>query len=201
MTTHPSNHQRFGDPLAAKICWSPLNKGGSGGRTRKLVFRGTHKIEFSPTALGLFFPVLFFVAGIFLIHAAIRSSSPFTIGGLIFGIVTLGVGGVFLYFVMTKSVFDKASGVFYKTHRKINSKGNLEFTPQREPLDQIHALQLVGESVRLENRSAFMSYELNLVLGSGKRINIADHGNLDAIRQDARILSEFLEKPLWDGIV
>ena len=66
------------------------------------------------------------------------------------------------------------------------------------PLSAIHALQLVSEHVR-GNKSSYWSYELNLVLGDGSRINVVDHGNLDQLRADAQTLAGFLNKPVWDA--
>jgi hypothetical protein len=49
------------------------------------------------------------------------------------------------------------------------------------------------------NKSSYYSYELNLVLDDGRRINVIDHGNLDRLRSDAQPLSRFLDKPVWDA--
>ncbi len=61
----------------------------------------------------------------------------------------------------------------------------------------MHALQLISEYV--SGKSSYYSYELNLVLDDGSRINVVDHGNLAAIREDAGKLALFLAKPLWDA--
>jgi hypothetical protein len=50
------------------------------------------------------------------------------------------------------------------------------------------------------NKSSYYSYELNLVLDDGSRINVVDHGNLERLRSDAQTLSQFLGKPVWDAI-
>lgn len=200
MTRQTSDISRFADPLAANISWSPLRKGGAGGRDRRLVKVGDHRIEFRSTGAGLFLPVLFFMVGALVILAALRTTPSQSFGPLILGAVSLCAGGSFLFFQTNKSIFDKSSGIFQKTRRTITSQGNLELAPQRTPLEQIHALQLIGESVQIPNGSSFRSYELNLVLESGTRISIADHGDLIAIRKDASLLSVFLEKPVWDTI-
>jgi hypothetical protein len=49
------------------------------------------------------------------------------------------------------------------------------------------------------NKNSYYSYELNLVLDDGSRINVVDHGNLDRLRSDAQTLSRFLDKPVWDA--
>ncbi len=66
------------------------------------------------------------------------------------------------------------------------------------PLSRIHALQLIAERCHGKNQS-YYSYELNLVLDDGQRINVVDHGNCNALREDARALAAFLGKPVWDA--
>jgi hypothetical protein len=66
------------------------------------------------------------------------------------------------------------------------------------PLSSIHALQLLSEFVS-GSKNSYYSYELNLVLDNGSRINVVDHGNLERLRADASTLSQFLDKPVWDA--
>jgi|GEM_PF-6831275 len=40
--------------------------------------------------------------------------------------------------------------------------------------------------------------QLNLVLNDGERINVIDHGDLNAVRQDAQTLARLMHVPLWD---
>jgi len=46
----------------------------------------------------------------------------------------------------------------------------------------------------------FNRYEINLVLESGERLNVFEHRSESIIRADARLLSVFLGKPVWDGL-
>ncbi|MDP6491172.1 MAG: hypothetical protein QGG69_05335 [Kiritimatiellia bacterium] len=59
--------------------------------------------------------------------------------------------------------------------------------------------QLLSEYCR-SDKSSYYSYELNLVLQDGSRINVVDHGNKTKLREDAATLSEFLGRPVWDAI-
>ncbi|WP_339137438.1 MAG: hypothetical protein WGN25_05270 [Candidatus Electrothrix sp. GW3-4] len=43
------------------------------------------------------------------------------------------------------------------------------------------------------------SYEIDLILKDGTRINAMGHGKKSKIQEDAKILAEFLGKPLWDA--
>ena len=67
------------------------------------------------------------------------------------------------------------------------------------PLSDVHALQLLRERVR-GSEDSYFSYELNLVFRDGHRRNVTDHGALKAIRDDAQMLAEYLQVPLWDAI-
>ena len=49
------------------------------------------------------------------------------------------------------------------------------------------------------NKNSYYSYELNLVLEDGSRVNVVDQGNLKRLRSDAQTLSRFLDKPVWDA--
>jgi len=188
------------DPLASKISWQPLVNGGSGGRSCKLVRVGHAKIEFRSTVAFILLPTMLLLAGLLVIWAGVRSSLSDGIGPLILGVLSFCVGGIYLYFQTTRSVFDKQSGVFTKTKRSINSLGNLERAPQKGALNDIHALQLLAKNVRSRGSSGFKCYELNLVFDNASRINVANHGNLQWIREDATTLAVFLGKPIWGAI-
>jgi hypothetical protein len=66
---------------------------------------------------------------------------------------------------------------------------------QATELATIQALQLVTE--RVSGKSSYNSYELNLVLKDGKRINVMDHGDQTALNADAEVLARFLNVPIW----
>ena len=68
------------------------------------------------------------------------------------------------------------------------------------PFAEVHSIQLLDEEVRRTSESMFWSYELNLVLRNGNRINLIDHGNQREIRWDAGDLSRIIDVPIWDFI-
>ena len=59
-------------------------------------------------------------------------------------------------------------------------------------------MQLLSKFVS-GSKSSYYSYELNLVLNDGRRINVVDHGDLKRLRSDVKTLSQFLDKPVWDA--
>ena len=65
-------------------------------------------------------------------------------------------------------------------------------------LDTVYALQLIREYVK-GSESNYYSYELNLVLRDGQRLNVVDHGDGRRLRRDAERLAQFLGVRVWDG--
>ncbi len=100
--------------------------------------------------------------------------------------------------ILRKKYFDKTEGYFCignKTSREVyNPNENKNFTE----LLKIHALQIIKEKVNRDNNN-FYSYELNLVCKNLSRVNITDHSRINTLREEAQMLSEFLDVPLWDG--
>jgi hypothetical protein len=118
---------------------------------------------------------------------------PFLIGS-VFAIA----GGCLYYFGTKPIVFDKHSGCFWKGRKNPDLVFNKDSIKVWTQLEQIHALQLIAEHCS-SNKCSYYSYELNLVLKDGERINVVDHGNLNKIRDDANTLSKFLGKPVWNA--
>jgi hypothetical protein len=75
-----------------------------------------------------------------------------------------------------------------------------EATAKYVRLELIHALQIVAEYIRGKNGD-YHSYELNLVLKNGNRINIVDHSCRKKLTEDVEVLAEFLGIPLWDATI
>ena len=122
-----------------------------------------------------------------------------TLFPILFGLVFAGVGGAMYYFGTMPVVFDKVRGFYWKGHRPPYELADPAARKQATRLEQIHALQLLSEYCRGKNNS-YYSYELNLVLKDGRRLNVIDHGNLGKLRADAAALARFLGKPVWDAI-
>jgi hypothetical protein len=118
---------------------------------------------------------------------------------MLIGLVFAGVGGGLLYFGTAPIVFDKRERYFWKGRKGPRDVFNPKSLKNLVEIGQIHALQLISEYCR-GDKSSYYSYELNLVLEDGKRINVVDHGNLDKVRDQAATLAEFLGRPVWDAI-
>ena len=121
-------------------------------------------------------------------------------------LVPMGIGFVFFlvgcsmfWFGTRPIVFDKFRSAFWKGRKGPDDVSDRRELKDYAELQNIHALQIISEYVH-GNKTSYYSYELNLVLKDGNRINVTDHGNLKKLREDADALSRFLGKPVWDAI-
>lgn len=65
-------------------------------------------------------------------------------------------------------------------------------------LSDIIAIQVLGEElINKESKLKRNSFELNLVLKNLKRIHVIDHNNLQGLLDDAEVLCNYLNVPLW----
>ena len=200
---------KFDDPVAMQIDWTPTKLGGKSFRSHKLVEPNSERLEFRLTTRAKLSSLMFLVVG-FLVVVAYFCEVLF--GGwqvdgdnlclLGFGLVIMIVGGSVLYFCSAPIVFDRRRGFFWigrKNPEHVFNKGTLKHFAE---LEQIHALQLISKLVVTGSQldySRYFSYELNLVLEDGKRINVLSQGDQDSLREDAETLAAFLDKPIWDA--
>ena len=203
----PFDPSQLGDPVAELTAWTPAKRGGANFRTRRLVMVTPHRIEFRASIVAKIFFGSLLLGGIgvavgvsaFYFSTGTFSFSTDTLLPLLVGIAFAAVGGCFLYFGTAPVAFDKSRGFFLKGRKARDGTFDSNSSKHFATLEEIHALQLISEYCRGSKRS-YYSYELNLVLRDGKRINVMDHGDRDKLREDAETLSRFLERPIWDAI-
>lgn len=197
----------IGDPLAQQTGWTPLKRGGANFTTHKFIQVNPNRVEFRASWGVLIFCMLFFAAGVAMTTLyIIMKVDPSKMTGagditmlLIVGVVFTLVGGGMFYHFNKPVVFDRAAGYFFKGKkdpRQIMGPQDLKgFTE----LSDIHALQILSEYCS-GNKSSYYSYELNLILNGGQRVNVIDHGNLKRVKEDAAKLAQFLGVPVWETV-
>ncbi|MEM6264787.1 MAG: hypothetical protein AAGI38_19905 [Bacteroidota bacterium] len=202
----------FNDPLALEVEWVPLKGGGANLKTHKLVSKGPGRLEFRVSGGATVFYLIFFVIGVGAMLGATGYylfQNGFTFNGedfhrsimlTIFGLLFGTPGAAMLYFGSMPQVFDKERGYFWRGWKEPNRFGMPEEGPKLLiPLEDIHALQLLAERVS-GSKSSFYSYELNLILTSGERVNVVDHGNWRQLQKDTEKIAELIQIPIWDAI-
>lgn len=202
----PFDSTKFSDPIAQQTEWTPLKGGGSNFKTHSLKKRHAQRMEFRCSIGMLLFSGVFMAFGLAAIIGAValavfksENTDPAAYCILpIFGLIFGSVG----YFIMRSStvprIFDLAQGYYCRDRKKPEHSFDVSKIKDHVHLDQIHALQLISEYCR-GSKSSYTSYELNLILEDGSRINVIDHGGRSAIQRDAEQLAAFLGKPLWSS--
>jgi hypothetical protein len=186
------------DPVALTTEWKPCNPGGANFRTRALTQYGPRRVGFRPTLGAVLFCAVFAVLGCALLVGALNATmsantrAPVGVLSLV-GLAFAGGGLVALYLNTRPIVFDRELGRFWKAWRTPRPGVSVGVE-----LTSIHALQVISEYC--SGKASFYSYELNLVLTDGSRLNVVDHGDLASIRGDAEALASFLGVPLWDPV-
>jgi hypothetical protein len=197
---------KFGDEVAMKTEWSPLKGGGSNFQTHKLVVMNYNRFEFKSTlgakifsfiflTVGIAMPILFGREMIYEIRDLYQSEFLFI---LLFGLVFTTVGGWLFYSFAKPVIFDKTLGLYWKGWNKPKHYMAKMEEGISSRIGDIYALQIIPELIRSDNKS-YVSYELNLVLEDGSRMNVVDHGSPEKIRDDAKKLAEFLDVSIWDA--
>ena len=185
-----------GDSVAIRTRWDPLVGGGANFRTRNLVTVNPARVEF-PASLGMrLFAGVFLLLGTGTAVVGVLNIQWFL---LAFGTVFAAIGGGLLYFGTAPVVFDKRQGAFWRGRTAPNETINRLTLKHYARLDDIHALQIIKEWVTGKD-SSYDSFELNLVLTDGRRINVMDHGDYATLRANAETLAGFLGRPLWDTV-
>lgn len=202
----PFDPSIFADPLATQTAWTPAKPGGSSFRTHGLTSISSYRLEFKATIGARLFGLSFLLigpgfAGVMLFNAADSPTlfRPQLLVPLLIGAVCAIVGGGMIYSWTRPIVFDKHRGFFWVGRQEPHQTVGPSPVKIQTPLAQIHALQLVSEHCSTGNRNSYTSYELNLVLKDATRLNVADHGNIAKLREDARTLAGFLGVPVWDA--
>ncbi len=207
----PVDLSRFNSSVAERTEWTPLKPGGTSFRTHTFYkepgigkFKATKGVFlFSGLfmATGLIFPVLLFAfPGM---ESDVNVQIPFFVNLIP---LVFFIAGFFILRASTKPIiFSRNNGYFWKGRLKEGE------SPEQSPLKtycrlkEIEALQIVSERVRSSSSSSsggsssFKSYEINLVLHNGERINVIDHGNRKKLLEDAEKLASFLGVQVWDG--
>ena len=202
MDREPFEPASLNDPVALATAWTPCVRGGTNICTHTLVEQGADRRAFRPTVkacvLYAFLLTMSLLPFATVIHDVVESRS---VG---FGhAILVFFGSLFLWFglwVLWRGtqpiVFDRSAGMYWMGW-KTPTRGAGVANGAAVDLDRVHAIQVVSEYCA-GKRSSFYSYELNLVLEDGERLNVVDHGNRAQLRRDASALASFLGVPLWD---
>ena len=204
----PVDASQFNDPVALQTDLAPTRSGHSSFRSYKLSVNTSERLKFKATITALFCYFFIFFIGAALLywfaHETISSEglelTIQTILLLLIAITFMGLGGWLYYFESLPIVFDKQKGFFWKGRKAPDEVFDTQTLRAHAAIEDIYALQLIAEYSEGSGKSrSDYSYELNLVLKDGSRIHVFNHQKEKYVREDAKTISRFLEKPIWDA--
>lgn len=190
-------------PIASKTSWHPLKTGGTSFATHHLRFISDQIAVFVSKSNYRLLAVVISMIGLGTFIAILGSDvfSREPLGG-VFGILASALFifmGILVYREADKQIiFDYGEAFFWKG-KKPSALDRTYKSDTWCKLDDIAGIQLLYEHYSREHKDR-VSYELNLVLRSGRRLHVIDHANLAQIQKDAHQLAGFLGIPVWDGI-
>jgi hypothetical protein len=195
------------DPVAMLTKWEPTEKSSD---RRKAVRCGAQRIEFRSTLGPIFLLGMFVLLGVALflggVHGLISGPRDKIFASIFVSLLGLVVAGGVSWFLLgqlTPIVFDLRQGCYYKGRKKPEQTSKRTKLENYLDLDRVHALQIVEifhfPTEGQINKKGYLVFHLNLVLEDGSRIRVTSHQGANALRKDARTLSKFLGKPLWDA--
>ncbi|MCP4656821.1 MAG: hypothetical protein GY856_15535 [bacterium] len=150
------------------------NKSGENIGTHSLKRVSRKRVEFKARGTALLFPSIFMVGGtglaIGMTPGGIGGDTNMLYIGVPFGIALFLAGFLALRDWTTSRIFDLDTGYYWKGGDR---PVNMQSTKEHCRLGDIHAIQLLQEYIRSSsNKLPYFSYELNLVLANGNRINV-----------------------------
>ena len=168
--------------------WHSLKPGGRILTAQKLSIQASELLQIVTTREGYYRPILFIFLPIIMLLSNLGKYQKFIELEIIIVLICL-IYGIMELIEVTKPInFNKRLGLFWK------GKGN----PQNEAigLKDIVALQIISE-VLLRKHDYIESYEVNLVLKNGARINIIDQIKSDEFDNIIESLKIFLDVPVY----
>ena len=179
--------------MDSKIDWSPLKQGGTNIKTHKLVEIDSQRMEYKGTIGFVLFGLLFIVVGLGLASFVFIEGVSFWI--IMFGLLFSAPGAYILKIAFSPIVFDKTEGYFWKGKVSPRQASDISEIKTIVELEKIHGIQVIKEFIKDHNKgrdTSYYSYEINLILHSGDRLNVVDYGKEASILEDASQLSKFL---------
>lgn len=166
--------------------WTPVNRGGSSYSTHRVV----------ATRRGLVFVRTWR-------NWAWTSGGLLFAGTLMFGnVVTLAAGRWLLGLLLLPFSLLLFAGalmmLFSRAIRFDAGRREVVIEGRRIPFSEVTGLQLLGERVFEEEALDWDSYELNLILRDGTRLNLVDHLNRGQLEREAQQLARLIDCEVLD---
>ncbi len=190
----------FDDSVAEETDWILIETSASAN------FQVTKLVRITPTIYAI---KLTLMSKLFLVVFSVTS-----LGSLFYAISELGnnnpdtplaflfaIGGaafsIALFKLNVKQIrIDKSKAYIFS--KKIKNSRNRRIKTGKLSFTEIHAIQLISDMSKVGNKGYSQLFQLNLVLNNAYRYHIINYTSQAKSINDAEILSELLEVPIWD---
>jgi hypothetical protein len=199
-------HPWTDDPIAKSIEWDERAEGG-GGIDHKLRYVGSSRVEFQPAHPRSWYVITLLMAvgaaALVYFEGGSVAQAFLALSG---GMGLSGIGWLLFHFAMTPVVFDKSIGIFWQGRKQPERVSGNPPSKCVGRIDDIYAIQLILTYFITESPDSakdshtYPQYQINLVMKNGTRINVVNYSDSsDRTIKNAKALSMFLGKPLWDA--
>lgn len=205
-------HLGSNDEVINKTEWSPLlHHGGQSNKSHNLVKVNDERIAFKRSTSSLIIYIFLTVIGLLTLtvsmfgHLLGMSSTGNPLYGIGVGLIFTGAGVVLLLKGGAQINMDCRLNAMWKGKIDPDAVINKKSIDGYTSLKELHAVQVIQELFQDDvdddghRGQSFYSYEINLVMHDGKRVNVLDHGNKKAIDEQAKMIATLFDVPLWDG--
>lgn len=201
----PVDPVQFNDPVALQTEWKAVRTSRSGASSNKLIQKDANLLAYKPSLMGRIMGIIFALAGSSVIAVYFSLTDDQAIVLLVVGLIFAAAGVLIFFQASTPVAFDKSIGMFYKG-RKQQKLADAADTKHTARFSDIHAIQMISrlESTSSNNNNTptrfYTVFDMNLVRHDGERVYVTTYGKADRAREDARMIAEFINVPVWDGI-
>jgi len=197
------------DKVINLTSWKALKSGGKKFKSHNLIKVNDHQIIFKISKRTIALYTFMFLLGlltviIFLFGNVLgMDGSGNPLYGIAIGFVFMLVGSFLLITQSAQINLDNKLPAFWMGKLDANAIINKNSLEAYASLKELHALQVIKEFLPDNSsnegwrRKGLTSYEINLVMNDGSRINILDHGNKKEIDRQAQEIATFFNVPLW----
>ena len=180
---HPNN-----DPIANKTHWQSMASSAANFKMQQLE---TSKTGFNISAsfeIKLFCRAFIFggLAPISIEYLFMWDNIEFILDPLLSVPSMFVLVGVILSWAFTGNNIE-----FNKLNRTIHT------SERNIPFSEVYALQVISSLAGGHGHGVYRNNELNLVLNDGQRINLLNHGGIEAFEYQESQLSKLLNVPVW----
>jgi hypothetical protein len=203
-------HLGTDDPIVLKTSWRSMNNDGARAQTHTLVKINDNRMEFHLRYIHLWLWIIAIILS-FSIPFVLMSRSHVESSGSLAGVgswvsLLMSILMIFLLFkhitkLGSRIVIDKNTAALWKGRAEASQIINPWSIDGYHSLKNVHAVQIIKKLISGSDRRRFSycKHEIYLIFNNAERVFLVGHANETAISEQAKLLSEFLNIPLWDG--